>query len=320
MFKRGRVFYARYRRAGKTVWKSLSADRGEAERMFRRMRADDAPSSSLTVKAAAERWLETRIATGRNEEGLTLARARVKKYLTPFFGSQLLSRVEREDLRRYRLALEKKVTASGRPIALQTVAHILADARALFLWAEDAGLIDRSPVPRRLLPRIPERAPNRFTDEEVERLTALHDPHGFVIRFMLATGLRWGEACRAQASDVRDGMLLVHRETKSRKVRRVPLSPEIQQELRGRVGRLVPYSVASKGSFNRDVRRVSGVEQFHSHRCRHTFGCRWIERGGTLESLQEIMGHASIATTQIYARLGERAVRAEAERVFASHV
>ncbi|MFN0150842.1 MAG: tyrosine-type recombinase/integrase [bacterium] len=220
----------------------------------------------------------------------------------------LVERVKREDLLRYRLWIEKQA------ISIQTVAHVLSDARCLFLWCEDAGLIAKAPVPRKLLPKIPERPPDRLSDEEVERLTALPNPHGFVIRLGLATGLRWGELCRAQSSDVENGMLVVSL-TKSGKVRRVPLSPKILREIRGRVGRLVPYSAESKGSFNATIRRLSGVERFHSHQLRHTFACRWIEKG-TLQALQEILGHASIETTQRYARLSETAVRAEATKVF----
>jgi len=48
---------------------------------------------------------------------------------------------------------------------------------------------------------------------------------------------------------------------------------------------------------------------------RHTFACRRIESGGTLAALQEILGHASIVTTQRYARLDEAHVRAEAQRI-----
>jgi site-specific recombinase XerD len=63
------------------------------------------------------------------------------------------------------------------------------------------------------------------------------------------------------------------------------------------------------------VRRHSGVEGFHVHQLRHSFACRWIEAGGTLAALQQILGHASVVTTQQYARLSEDSVRREAERI-----
>ena len=54
---------------------------------------------------------------------------------------------------------------------------------------------------------------------------------------------------------------------------------------------------------------------FHVHQLRHTLGCRYLERGGTLHVLQELMGHSSVVTTQRCARLSEDAIRAEAARL-----
>jgi integrase len=170
----------------------------------------------------------------------------------------------------------------------------------------------RSPVPRRLLPRIQERPPDRLSDDEVERVCSLPEPYGFICRFLVLTGLRWGEATRAQASDVQGGVLLVHR-TKSGRMRRVPVLPALAEELRLRVGRLLPLT--DSWGLTIQVRRRSEVERFHPHQLRHTFACRWLEAGGSLAALQEILGHSSIVTTQRYGRLGEAHVQAEAERL-----
>ena len=107
--------------------------------------------------------------------------------------------------------------------------------------------------------------------------------------------------------------MLVVSETKSRKVRRVPLPPGFRHELRLRVGKLVSFT--SSGDFNRKVRKFSGLHRFHVHQLRHTFACEWIARGGSLAALQQILGHASVVTTQRYARLSDAHVRAEAERI-----
>ena len=151
-----------------------------------------------------------------------------------------------------------------------------------------------------------------MTDEKAAQLAAREAPYGFVCRLALGTGLRWGELCRAQASDVKrvsvagageEQRYLEVSHTKSKRVRRVPLSPELVDELRGRVGRLVPFAVGSPGSFAIRVRRLTGIEDFHVHRMRHTAACQWLERGGSLAALQQVLGHASITTTQRYARL-----------------
>ena len=83
------------------------------------------------------------------------------------------------------------------------------------------------------------------------------------------------------------------------------------------MGRLVGYSWKSPGSFAQAVRRASGVTGFHVHQLRHAFACQWIERGGSLAALQQILGHATIVTTKRYARLSDDAVRREALRVAA---
>jgi integrase len=103
--------------------------------------------------------------------------------------------------------------------------------------------------------------------------------------------------------------------TKSGKVRRVPLEPELVPGLRGRIGRLVPFAERSPGSFSRIVRRPAKIERFHPHRLRHTFASQWLEQGRSLAALQQVLGHVSITTTQRYACLSDDYVRQEAERV-----
>lgn len=98
----------------------------------------------------------------------------------------------------------------------------------------------------------------------------------------------------------------------------MPISPELVSELQKREGRLVPFREADPGTFSWHVRRLSGVERFHPHMMRHTFACRWLERGGSLPALQQLLGHASIATTQRYARLGDDVVKEQAKRVWAA--
>jgi integrase len=146
-----------------------------------------------------------------------------------------------------------------------------------------------------------------LSEEELSKVCSLPDPYGLVCRFLVSTGLRWGEATRAQARDVQGGFLVVHK-TKTGKVRRVP----VPEEFRKRVGILVPFK--SHGAFNRTVSRLSGVA-FHVHQLRHTFGCRWLEKGGSLAALQELLGHSTILTTQRYARLAESHVQAESAKV-----
>ncbi|HET9232948.1 MAG TPA: tyrosine-type recombinase/integrase [Candidatus Eisenbacteria bacterium] len=255
----------------------------------------------------------------RSPKGQSLAAQRVRDFVEPYFGHVLIARVAREDVRAFRLWLETRTSLSQ-----TTVWHVLSDVRCLFNWCEDAGLVERSPFPRRVMPRLQERLPDRLTEEAAAAITALPEPYGFVCRLALGTGLRWGELCRAQASDVKrvrvggsvdEQWFLEVSVTKSRRVRRVPIGPDLLKEVRGRVRRLVPYASGSPGSFASAVRRLSGVAGFHVHQMRHTFACQWLERGGSLAALQQVLGHASIVTTQRYARPTDEAVMWEAARI-----
>ena len=275
-------YWLRLYRAGRDrrVW--LGMDYNEALENAEKARASAGlmPTSRVTVTEAATLWLETYVHTQRSEKGQRLADQRVRDYLVPFLGHLLLERVEREDARAYRMWLERTTKLS-----VGSVWHVLSDCRCFLNWAENAGLLEQSPFPRRVMPKLQERPPDPVTDEEADRLKALPEPYGFVCRLALGTGLRWGELCRAQAADVERGFLLVHR-TKSGKVRRVPLGAELLAEVRRHVGRLVPFAAGSPGSFAKAAGRRAGMERFHVHQMRHTFGCQWMDRGGNLGALQ----------------------------------
>lgn len=298
MLRRGRSYYFRQMIDGRVVKRSLGTDYQLALARLRSLKDEGLPSQ-LTVEEVAEQWLATYVPSQRKD--VKLASQRVRDYLRPCLGHVLLSRLSGEDCRSYRLWLEKRGKSP------QTVKHILSDLRCLLNWCEDSGLVNRSPFPRKILPKIQERPPDRLTDAELATVCGLPDPYGFVCRFLASTGLRWGEAVRAQAADIQHGLLIVH-QTKSAKVRRVPL-PE---EFRGRVGRLVPFK--SHGAFSTQVAKLGRV-RFHVHMLRHTFACRWLERGGSLAALQELLGHSTVVTTQRYGRLAEAHVQAEVARI-----
>ena len=265
--------------------------------------------SQQTLAVTAEHWLAVYIRTARSAKNVSLATQRVGDFLIPFMGDRKLASIQPDDVRRYRLWLE------GRGLSGLTVRHVLADLRCQLGWCVEGGLIARSPFPRRTMPRIQELPPDRLSSEELAAVLAIPEPQAFVVRLGVATGLRWSELCRARAEDVQDGWLFVSH-TKSGRVRRIPLSGSLAAEIRSHTGKLVPYALPSHGNFARFVRHHSGVARFHAHQMRHTFACRWLERGGSLAALQQMLGHASVVTTQRYARLGDEHVRRQAEHVF----
>lgn len=333
IFQRGGTYYCRIRVEGRQhrKWVRLGRSREEARLAYRRLQASgpvDYPS--LTVAQLAREWLELYVRSNRKPKGHKDATRRIERYLVPFMGQRQAARLSTRDCWAYKRWVERK------DISPATVAYVLGDLRSMMLWAEGMAF-SRSPVPRRFLPKLKRGVPRPLTDGEVELVTSVPDPWGFTCRLALATGMRFSELCRAQASDVlttRDERGQVYKvmlvgQTKSGRPRRIPLPPPIAHELSSRVGRLVPYSPGSESSFARTVMRktdnlerertgtldASGVRGFHAHRLRHTYACRFIARGGSLAALQKLLGHADLATTQIYAEAGDDVLRREVLRV-----
>jgi len=280
--------------------------------------------SRLTVDVAHARWRATDLAMRRSDRGRREAAARYLRHVSPLLGSMQLDALRGEDIRVLRVRLDRtRVKGGAGFLQPETIRHTLSDVRAFLNWAADdrgGNLISSVPWPRAVLPRVRKRLPDRLFDGEVAELLAIDDPHAFVIRLGLGTGLRWGDLCRVQATDLKrdasGGWCLDVAVGKTGEVLRVPVTdPYLVREIRGRVGRLVPFSPKSGTVFNRTVRRRSGVERFHAHQLRHTFACSYLERGGSLAALQQILGHASVTTTERYARLLHSHVMQDAQRV-----
>ncbi len=153
MFRRtGRPgWYIRLFRGGRERWVSLGADFNKACDQARALAAGlPVPTKGMgTVGEAAERWVESYVRTQRSAKGRQQAAQRVRDYIEPFFGALALERVTREDVRAFRLHLEGRTSLS-----LTSVWHVLSDVRCLFHWCEDSGLIERSPFPRRVMPKL----------------------------------------------------------------------------------------------------------------------------------------------------------------------
>lgn len=264
---------------------------------------------------ASAKWLEMKCRRLRNEHWRRTMRARQKRYIDPFFGHLWLDSIWKDDLREFKARMETKTRLSGR-----TIDHVLGQVTDFFGWVLDCDYIQEMPVPKKdFRMKLRPDKPKPLTPPEADAVCSLDGEHGLLCRVARAMGLRWGELCRLDASDISWvlGEATI-RDSKGRD-RVVPLG-DAEEELRerfghGYVGKLFSFSPESPGSFARVVRRRSGVGQFTVHRLRHTFGTEYLERGGSLAVLGEIMGHVDSSTTRGYARVRREALRADANRV-----
>jgi integrase len=136
-----------------------------------------------------------------------------------------------------------------------------------------------------------------------------------MVTVALHTGLRKGEVLNLawEQIDFSRGVITLGRRTKSGKGRDVPLNQVVygalaplrevagKQEATGRVwGTLTKIDTA----YHTALRRAKILDpDVNFHTLRHTFASHYVMRGGSIVKLQAILGHASVRTTQIYARL-----------------
>jgi integrase/recombinase XerD len=216
------------------------------------------------------------------------------------------------------------------PVAAATLARKAACLRSFYRHLRREGLIEHDPTAELRGPRKTQRLPRVLTREEVASL--LSEPQGTdpgalrdraLLEVMYACGLRASEAIGLQASDVDldEGMLRAR--GKGSKERVIPVGRHAvaalrAYEQRGR-GALVGYRVQTQLFVNRrggaltrqglykivqGHARGAGLEQKMSpHTLRHSFATHMLAGGCDLRSLQEMLGHADLATTQVYTHL-----------------
>ncbi|MCF7708697.1 MAG: tyrosine recombinase [Verrucomicrobia bacterium] len=217
-----------------------------------------------------------------------------------------------------------------RVLAPASVYLEIAALKAFFKFCENEGFISNNPAELLSLPRRWKRLPKALTDAEIEKLLTPRDwrrPADLcdyaVVELAYASGLRLSELCRLRIEQLNldAGFTMVI--GKGDKARVVPIGAEALGALRrylenGRpelVKRHTP-GVVFLNNRGREFAPVTlwlrikkfakraGIERnLTPHMLRHSFATHLLERGADLRVIQELLGHASIGTTEVYTHL-----------------
>lgn len=239
--------------------------------------------------------------------------------------------VDRVVIRRYLAFL------SSRGYASRTVARKLSSLRRYFRWANRIGHIALDPTVGLQAPAGGGRLPRVLRGEEVAALLDAPRPAAgaadearvwrddAVLELLYGSGLRVSEACSARLDDLDLGAATILVHGKGGRQRIVPLSEPTVDALRtwierGRGQFITPESPAAAVFLNlrgrqlspRDCRRLldqRAAEPTHPHALRHTYATHLLDGGADLRSVQELLGHADLATTQIYTHVSKERLR-----------
>ncbi len=247
------------------------------------------------------------------------------------------------DLRRYLAGLSEHESAPA------TVARKLAALRGLLRVQTELGHRAENPAQLLSSPKRPSRLPRVLRREEVEALldrisvtTPLEQRDRALFELAYASGLRAEELVSLDVDSLDFDAESVRVEGKGSKTRIVPVGEHAIGALERYLsaGRPVLQAAAPAGGTERalllsksgrrlstsDVRRrmrmwarraavgSPAVIDAHPHALRHSFATHLLEGGADLRAIQELLGHATISTTQVYTRVESRRLRSAYER------
>jgi len=231
-----------------------------------------------------------------------------------------VAQVSYQTITRYKIA--------RRDLAPATIRKMLTVIRSYSKWCIQAGLRTDDPTIQIAWPKATDPLPRALTTSELRRLEAALDApikgdakvkrvrrrDKLIILLMLYTGLRLAEVAGIKWSDVDlDAGLLIVRSAvaKGGRERMIPLHARVIAELREvperqQYGALCGHPDGRHLSrktiphiFDRWLREEAGLH-ISAHRLRHTFATRLLREGANLRSIQKVLGHASLATTERY--------------------
>lgn len=247
------------------------------------------------------------------------------------------SKVTTEELERY-LAELRAHGLSG-----ATIARRVASLRSFFRHLVLIGAADANPAAELQLPRRARRLPRALSPSEAERLidaaagaTPRHLRDRALVELLYGAGLRVSEAVGLEKGGVDLDRRLVRTVGKGGKERVVPVGREAVDALRRYLARGRPHldrrhrpelflnaqggALTRAGAFLilRKLAARAGLEpeRIHPHLLRHTFATHLLEGGADLRSVQEMLGHADLATTELYTHVTDRRRR---ELYFQAH-
>jgi site-specific recombinase XerD len=205
----------------------------------------------------------------------------------------------------------------------RTVNRIFTAIKGFYDFLVEEEVIKVNPiVSRRLRVKEGKSLPGFMTVDELQKLMdwliTIPEPVALGFRVMLATGLRVGEVSSFSPKDVIEietgGYLLRVRHGKGNKERYVPvMDAGVAWDLAVLKGErrddapLLGVAYHNFGIWARKCQQETGMK-FYSRRSRHTVGTQLLQKGIPLDQIQEILGHAKISTTRIYARTMPQAV------------
>lgn len=250
------------------------------------------------------------------------------------------SEIDHHDVSTYLLALKR------RHLKQSTILRKLSSLRSFYQFLEQNHLVKTNPWELVPMKRQPAALPRYLYPPEIKALLKTAKGTGqkldyrnrAIVETLLATGMRVGELCSLKTSDIDDSLNVILVNGKGGKQRYLPLGTNLKAALREyqihcRVPLMQRYHHQHDYVFvnqygegitpagvtyvlNELIERSTLTGHIHPHMLRHTFATAMLNNGADIRSVQELLGHASLSTTQIYTHLTSQHLQDSYQRFF----
>ena len=207
----------------------------------------------------------------------------------------------------------------------RTIQRHISSAKGFFKFLKKNNVVNSSPFELITAPKIPNNLPEVLSPEDVEQLLKFKPTSVIEIRdlaiieLIYSSGLRVSETININLNDFEEDMSFLRILGKGAKTRLVPVGKYAKSainewliernkiinstdalflNLRGK-----RISVRSVQLRLRKMALKQGLAPIHPHMLRHSFATHMLESSGDLRTIQELLGHSSLSTTQIYTKL-----------------
>lgn len=304
--------------------------------------------TSSSALSRLDGWIDEFISYIRFEKGLaenTVAAYRRDLLLWRAFcadGDTDPRKVTADDLTSFLEHLRAGKPPASKPFSPSSVARLVVALRALYRFLLREGRVDSDPTAGLGVPKLPRSLPKAIPLEDIERLIDLPDtsPLGrrdkALIEVLYGTGLRISELAALDVDDIDlEGGTLLVRAGKGNKSRVVPVGRAARKAVadyltvtraelvkkgstRSSQDRSALFLNARGGRLSRQgcwkilkgYARAGGLEDKVSpHTLRHSFATHMLDAGADIRAVQELLGHASLATTQVYTLVSDQRLR-----------
>ena len=270
----------------------------------------------MTLQAAIDEFLIEQQIRGNSPKTVSYYAFSLDLYVRFAGADTPLQEITLNGLRSFYLAL------SSRPITTTTIQTYIRALRSFLSWCYAEGYILVNLSDKFRLPKAQKKTVDVLTDAEIRRLLSCFHPrqllslrNACMVSLMLDSGLRLHEVVTLSLAHVHaaEGFVIV--DGKGNKQRVVPLGLSTRKLLSRYLARRPacsrsdrvfllsnwePVSDVTIRQLFRKLKRESGIPRLHPHLLRHTFATRYLENGGDMYALQQILGHTSLEMVKRY--------------------